>query len=265
MPPKCNSLDGKRWLQNSISVWSDLRKSAEETRLKHPAQFPVTLAARVIESFLPHGQGTVLDPFCGSGSTMMAAVASGHRGIGIELSADYVALANSRLPASETPAAVTIHHGSATQISQFVAANSIDLCVTSPPYWDILGQRRTADSKSIRHYGNLPGDLSLADTYDEYLTGMTHVFAGVYDVLKPGAHCAIVVMDLRKRDQFYPLHSDLAARLTTVGYKFDDLIIWNRQAEYNNLRPLGYPAVFRVNKVHEYIVLMQKPGRMGMS
>jgi hypothetical protein len=55
------------------------------------------------------------------------------------------------------------------------------------------------------------------------------------------------------------LHSDLATRATKLGYIFDDLIIWNRQSEYNNLRPLGYPAVFRVNKVHEFIVVLQKP------
>jgi len=46
---RANSLDGKRWLQNSISVWSDIRKSPEELKLKHPAMFPAALAARLIE------------------------------------------------------------------------------------------------------------------------------------------------------------------------------------------------------------------------
>ncbi len=144
----------------------------------------------------------------------------------------------------------------------WVADDSVDLCVTSPPYCDILGQRRTADHKLIRNYGDLPGDVSLRGTYEEYLQALSEIFAAVFQTLKPGAHCAIVVMDLRKKDKFYSLHSDLAAKLETVGYKFDDLIIWNRQTEYNRLRPLGYPSVFRVNKVHEYIVLMQKPGRL---
>jgi hypothetical protein len=66
-------------------------------------------------------------------------------------------------------------------------------------------------------------------------------------------------MDLRKKNRFYPLHSDLAARLAAAGYIYDDLVIWNRQSEYNNLRPLGYPSVFRVNKVHEFVLLMRKP------
>jgi DNA modification methylase len=261
-PRRCNALDGKRWLQNSISVWSDLRKSTEEQRLRHPAQYPVALVRRLMESFLPATPHTVLDPFCGSGSSLVAAHEAGHRGIGLELSADYVALAKSRLPEPVwTEGTIVLHNAPASRLPELVPAESVDLCITSPPYWNILGQKRTADAKSIRHYGNLPGDLSLITDYEAYLDAMTQVFADVHRTLKPGAHCCIVVMDLRKQDRFYPLHSDLARRLETAGYRLDDLVIWNRQTEYNNLRPLGFPAVFRINKVHEFIVLMQKPAR----
>jgi hypothetical protein len=38
-----------------------------------------------------------------------------------------------------------------------------------------------------------------------------------------------------------------------------DIIIWDRRQDYNNFRPLGYPAVFRVNKAHEFILIFQKP------
>lgn len=78
-------------------------------------------------------------------------------------------------------------------------------------------------------------------------------------VLKPGAYCCVVVMDLRKKDQFYPFHSDLASHMRAAGFKYDDLIIWNRGSENNHLRPLGFPSVFRVNNVHEFVLIMQKP------
>ncbi len=266
-PPACNSLDGKRWLQNSLSVWGDLRKSAVEQRLKHPAQYPVSLVERLIESFLQaEHPATILDPFCGSGTTLIAAQRRGMQGIGLELSPEYVALAEQRFAAEaiEFPAspAPRLHQGTALELARFVPAGTVDLCVTSPPYWNILGQKRTADAKTIRHYGNLPGDLGTIARYEDYLAALGEVFTHVFTALKPGAHCCFVVMDLRKKDQFYPLHSDLARTLEGVGYRLDDLIVWNRQAEYNNLRPLGYPAVFRINKVHEFIVLMQKPGRL---
>jgi DNA modification methylase len=143
-------------------------------------------------------------------------------------------------------------------VKRHLAEQSVDFCLTSPPYWNILTRRRTADSKATRHYGNHDGDLGTIDSYDAYLDALVEVFRGVYDVLKPGAYCVVVVMDLRKKNRFYPLHSDLAGRLQTIGFEWDDLIVWNRQSEYNNLRPLGYPSVFRVNKVHEYLLILQK-------
>lgn len=259
-PPKCNSLGGKQWLKNSISVWSDLRKTPDEQKLKHPAQFPTQLVERLIESFLPEGPLRVLDPFCGSGSTLVAAQRMGKHGIGFELSAEYVALTNQRLNDTDCPGLrAHVHELSAAEVPNVVPANSVDLCVTSPPYWNILNRKRTADYKSIRHYGNQTGDLGTIAAYEDYLAALTTIFTGVFQVLKPGAHACIVVMDLRVKSRFYPLHSDLASCLLPIGYDYDDLVIWNRQAEYNFLRPLGYPSVFRINKVHEFIVLMQKP------
>lgn len=266
----CNELDGKQWLRNSISVWSDLRKTKEESRLGHPALFPGELVQRLIETFLPLEGNTVLDPFAGSGSTVVTAHAMGKTGIGLELSPEYAELANRRLEEITDEAdnphgtdvfseSSIVHTASSHQLADFVAPLSVDLCITSPPYWDILNQRRTADHKSVRHYGNLEGDLGTIKDYEEFLDATTDVLRAVFETLKPGSFCCVIVMDLRKKNQFFPLHSDLATKLTEVGYLYDDLIIWNRQSEYNNLRPLGYPSVFRVNKVHEYILLMQKP------
>jgi len=277
----CNALDGRQWIKNSISVWSDVRKQPEETKPGHPALFPEMLVERLIETFLSPEGRLVLDPFSGSGSTLIAAERAGKQGIGLEISPEYVATANARLQTlreasgdssrietdqqpecSEQPVCSSgsiVYCDSAANLLTYVTPGTIDLCITSPPYWNILNQRRTADLKAVRHYGNRSDDLGIIEDYEEFLTATTNVLADVFTALKPGAYCCVVVMDLRKKNRFFPLHSDLATRLVEVGYLLDDLIIWNRQAEYNNLRPLGYPSVFRVNKVHEYIVLMQKP------
>jgi DNA modification methylase len=122
-----------------------------------------------------------------------------------------------------------------------------------------LTARRTADYKEIRNYGDGDGDLGLVKDYQAFLGQLQQVFARVYQVLKPGAYCCVVVMDIRKKNRFYPFHSDLAGRLQDLGFVYDDLLIWDRRQEYNNMRPLGYPAVFRVNKVHEFILIFQKP------
>lgn len=275
MPKPYNALGGKKWIQNSISVWSDIRKSTEEARLKHPAIFPEMLVERLIETFLPLQGDVILDPFAGSGSTIVTAEKMGKTGLGIELSEEYATLANQRIQevahssteqAEHSAVELTDHksrvcHGSALKLSEFVTAESVDLCITSPPYWNVLNQRRSADHKTVRHYGNHEQDLGIVEDYEEFLTELTEVFKQVLVALRPGGYCCVVVMDLRKKSQFFPFHSDLATSLQQIGFIYDDLIIWNRQSEYNNLRPLGFPSVFRVNKVHEFILLMQKRKR----
>jgi len=142
---------------------------------------------------------------------------------------------------------------------KYVKEGSVDLVVTSPPYWDILLQRRTADYKAVRHYGEEVADLGKIADYEEFIEALGQIFDVVLRAMRPGAYCCVVVMDIRKQDRFYPFHSDLAARLVRSGFIYDDLIIWDRRHEYNNLRPLGYPHVFRVNKAHEFIVIFRKP------
>jgi DNA modification methylase len=265
-PPskRANDLDGKEWTRASISVWNDIRRTPEEIALKHPAMFPTELVRRVISCLTRHDQKLILDPFCGSGSTLVAAHQAGRHGVGFEVAADYVELAHARMcAAGAAPEDYTLHSTDARRIPELLPPDSVDLCVTSPPYWDILSRRRTADYKAIRDYAGPDGDLSRISDYDEFIGKLAEVFDGVFTVLKPGGYCVINVMDLRKKSRFYPLHSDLAARLSDPNrggrFIFDDLIIWDRRADYNNLRPLGYPAVFRINKVHEFLLIMQKP------
>ena len=261
MPTRCNDLDGATWARNSISIWSDLRKSPEESALHHPALFPLALASRLIECFTTPAERVVLDPFAGVGTTPLAALQLGGTGIGLELSGEFIKLARKRLTQLKEGCAgqATFHCADARRLAKFVAPESVDLVVTSPPYWDILLRRRTADRKATRDYGKAGRDLGKIADYAEFLTALEAVFGQVYTALKPGKYCCVVVMDLRKKDRFFPLHADLASRMEGLGFIFDDLIIWDRRQEYNNLRPLGYPSVFRINKTHEFILIFRKP------
>ena len=268
---RANDLDGAQWLRNSISVWDDIRKTPEEHSLKHPAMFPVQLVTRLIESFTRSDQTQILDPFVGVGSTALAAEALGKTGIGFDISEKYLAkaMARPRLSPSllgyakngegNVAGRRVFHHDDAKNLLNHVAPNSIDFVATSPPYWDILLQRRSADYKEIRNYGDSDADLGRIPEYEAFLGVLTEVFELVLLALKPGSYCCVVVMDLRKGSRFYPFHSDLAVKMEEIGYIYDDLIIWDRSHEYNNLRPLGHPSVFRINKVHEYILIFKKP------
>ena len=265
---RANDLDGSQWLRNSISIWSDINKTPDEIALKHPAMFPVQLVTRLIQSFTNSEQRVVFDPFSGIGSTAVAAEMLGKQGIGLDISPEYVAKAKQRPMLSPDLFAANgvegsgerlLYQADANDLLEYVGPASVDFVVTSPPYWDILLQRRTADYKEVRNYGDSDSDLGRITDYHQFIDALGRVFDKVLVALKPGCYCCVVVMDLRKGSKFFPFHSDLAIKMQEVGFFYDDLIIWDRKHEYNNLRPLGHPSVFRINKVHEYILIFQKP------
>ena len=271
---RANSLNGRDWLRYSISLWDNVRKTAAEGALGHPALFPSMLVDRLLQCFIQESDRTVLDPFAGSGSSLLAACGRGLEAIGVDLSPEYITLTRRRLveagyreagqASSPLGGAFTLLQADACQLGDLLAAESVDFCVTSPPYWNILRRRRTADGKERRHYGDREANLGDIDEYDNFLAALRRVFAGVWSVLRPGAYCCIVVMDLRKKARFYPLHQDVANFMQELNFIYDDLIIWDRRTEYNNLRPLGYPYKFRINKVHEFILIFEKPAAAGL-
>jgi site-specific DNA-methyltransferase (adenine-specific) len=86
-----NREEMQRWLRSS---WADVK--GESTRKGHPAPFPVPLAERLIRLFSFAGD-TVLDPFAGTGTTALAAMACGRNSVNVNIEPKYVALAQQRL------------------------------------------------------------------------------------------------------------------------------------------------------------------------
>jgi site-specific DNA-methyltransferase (adenine-specific) len=84
--------------------FSDVIRSApsraeERAIAPHPSLKPQGFMRRVVRAALPLGEGVVLDPFMGAGSTIAACAALGYRGIGIELDPAYFDMARSAIPA----------------------------------------------------------------------------------------------------------------------------------------------------------------------
>jgi DNA modification methylase len=265
---RANDLSGSDWTRFSISIWSDIRWTSEEQRLSHPAMFPTLLIERLMRTLMRPSDTTVLDPFMGSGSTLVTAKRLSKSATGFEVYRPFIDLANERLGQDNLFATgeneIRIVNADARHLDEHVEPGSFDFCVTSPPYWNILTQKRSADQKEIRNYGDDKDcDLGLVDDYDQFLDELARVFRGVFQVLKAGKYCVVNVMDLRKGPQFYPFHSDLTRKMTALGFILDDIIIWDRRQEYNNLRALGYPTTFRVNKVHEFLLIFLKPKESG--
>lgn len=251
---KCNNLTGKEWLQNSFSIWRDLTKTKEEKDLNHPASYPVSLCEKLIRTFSKNNSH-ILDPFNGIGSSMVAAHNLGCSGVGIDLSENFCNIAVSRIEKDKN---ISIIHGDSFKELDKLSKDSFDLCLTSPPYWDILNMKRSADKKESENYSDKDEDIGNISDYSLFLDKLELLFSKVKKVLKPRGYCLVNVMDIRKKSNFFPLHNDLAQRMQKIGFVFDDIIIWDRQSDYNNMKPLGYPYRFRINKVHEYILIFVK-------
>lgn len=73
-------------------------RSTERKLANHPSLKPQAFLRRVVRGVLPLGEGLVLDPFAGSGSTLAAAHAVGYASTGVERDADYFGLARSAIP-----------------------------------------------------------------------------------------------------------------------------------------------------------------------
>ena len=104
--PEQRKADGLPWkstvgadefLSATLDVWQIDPESAR--RVQHPAPFPVELPERLIQLYTFAGD-VVLDPFLGSGSTLVAAARQERRGVGYDLDPAYVELARARVAAA---------------------------------------------------------------------------------------------------------------------------------------------------------------------
>jgi len=91
---KIDTITKEQFLEWTKSVWTINAESAK--RIGHPAPFPEELPYRLIQLY-SFKEDIVLDPFMGSGTTAIAAIKSGRKFVGYEISKEYVELAEKRL------------------------------------------------------------------------------------------------------------------------------------------------------------------------
>ena len=92
-----NCLTAKEWILSQIGVWKFSYESRDiRDKNIHPATFPISLPKKCIELFTHEGE-LVLDPFAGSGSTLIAAQDSNRNCIGLDLKAEYISVCQNHL------------------------------------------------------------------------------------------------------------------------------------------------------------------------
>ncbi len=95
VPATSNRMKGQLKKATDVIDIPAINNMATE-RVGYPTQKPLALLDLLIGACCPPG-GTVLDPCCGSGTTLVAAKASGRHGVGCDLNPDAIAITRSRL------------------------------------------------------------------------------------------------------------------------------------------------------------------------
>lgn len=95
--PNVATVPNDEFVEATLDVWEIPAESAR--RVSHPAPFPVELPLRLIDLYT-YEDDLVLDPFMGSGTTLVAAYKAWRRGVGYDIKPEYVEIARGRLERS---------------------------------------------------------------------------------------------------------------------------------------------------------------------
>lgn len=270
-PNHLNCMTPKEWLKSQLGVWQFSYEGRDIRDKKvHPATFPIALARKVIELFTHEGD-LVLDPFVGSGTTLLAAKDLNRNAVGFDLRKHYIELSASRLALDTNLFATTQQiaiQDDARNIPIYFEKNSLSLIWTSPPYANLLNRERKNKSRRTRNndqlgkveqYSQDPNDLGILDL-DSYTKAMGDIFDGLLPLLRPKAHCVINVPDMWWENRRITIHVSLIEELRKRGYELRNIIIWDRTNVVNQIGIFGWPSNYiTMGVTFEYLLDFWRP------
>lgn len=140
-----------------------------------------------------------------------------------------------------------------------VEDGSIDLVVTSPPYWQ------------IKDYG-ISGQIGFGQSLHQYLTDLYHTWRECFRLLRPGSRLCLNIGDQFARSAIYgrykviPLHAELLGQCEEIGFDFMGAIIWRKKTTMNTtggatiMGSYPYPPNGLIEIDYEFIQIFKKPG-----
>ncbi|MHA1401340.1 MAG: DNA methyltransferase [Candidatus Heimdallarchaeaceae archaeon] len=274
---KLNDLSGKEWIKFTKSWFIHRPKSRGNKKILHPASFPESLVSEFILFFTKKGQW-VLDPFLGTGSTLVACRESRRNGVGIEINEKYANISKKRV--SENPELSEFIEGTERTKQIIIQGDSrnlidllkseglekIDFCITSPPYWNQL--KRNSIRQKKRKENNLDtvysidnkNDIGNIDDYRIFIQEQKLIFDQVYEVMKEGGYLVVITNNVFFNGRLYPLAFETAISLSNskLGGQWilKDEKIWCQDDKA--LLPLGIYNAWVGNRHHQYCLIFRK-------
>mgnify|MGYP002534769671 FL=1 len=232
-------------LENT-SVWSFKERGKWAThkgdyRGNCPPQVPRNLILKYTKE-----NDIVLDPFCGSGTSLIECKLLNRKGIGIDVNVEALKLAKSRLNFEyNNTYEPKLIKADSTNLQRIIANEKIDFLFAHPPYANIIKY-----SKDIKE------DISRLNL-QKFLNQMNLFSKECFRVLKKGKVCSILIGDIRKNKNVIPLGFYIMNIFIQAGFTLKEIII----KEQHNCKMTDYWKNKNMNfylLAHEYIFVLKK-------
>ncbi len=271
-PNHLNCLTGKEWLKSQFGVWQFFYEGRDiKDKNIHPATFPISLAKKIIELFSHEGE-LVIDPFVGSGTTLLAAQDLNRNAIGFDLQNSYIETCKERLLNNNlfNEAQQIGVQDDAHNINQYLRPESVKLIWTSPPYSNLLNRKRKNKSRrgdernndqfgKVEQYSQDPRDLGTMPI-EKYTKTMGDIFEKLLPLIVPKGHCVINVPDMWWENKRITIHIALVEELRNRGFELRNTIIWDRTNIVNRVGIFGWPSNYiTMGTTFEYLLDFWKP------
>lgn len=260
-----NDLTGKEWLLLTRSFWMSEKCAEDKISYRHPAPFLVKDIVKLVGMFTKKGM-RVLDPFCGTGTTLVACERTGRIGVGIELNPLYFKLMRERMRGKGGRHKMIL--GDAVEKTARMRTR-VDYCVTSPPYHNILrnnggGLRakkanenfRSGARLGVNYYSDDPRDLGNQQSFEDFLALFAEAMRNVRKRLKYGGYASVIISDFTVDKRERNVSGEIISAMEEIDFQFcgTTVLLQNNKPLY----PFGYPYAYKINHHHQNIITFRK-------
>ncbi len=276
---KLNDLSGREWIKFTKSWFVHRPEPRGDRKIRHPASFPESLVKDFVSFFTRKGE-LVVDPFVGTGSTLLAALETGRSAIGFDIVKKYSDISKERVKdALARNGTLEKARKSGSSWAKIIKADSAklskvwkrkgfppaDYCITSPPYWNQLRkshmrQKSRAELGLDTTYSDDPDEIGNIEDYHDFLRALKRAFDEVYMVMKPKGYLTIITNNVFSDGRMYPLAFDTVSTLSQepFGWTPKDEKVWCQDDK--TLLPLGVFNAWVGNRHHQYCLIFRKEG-----
>jgi len=274
---KLNDLNGTEWIKFTKSWFVHRPVPRGDQKILHPASFPESLVKEFVQ-FFTKKSGIVVDPFLGTGSTLVASLEVDRSGVGFEIVEKYANIAEKRvenvleqkrgsrfLTGDKVPFG-KVERADSRKLSEIWKQHGYpeaDYCITSPPYWNQLKRNHIRQKGRTEQgldtvYSSDPDDIGNIDDYQSFLNEMKVIFDEVYKVTKPNGYLTVITNNVFFEGRMYPLAFDTVSTLSKppFGWVPKDEKIWCQDDKA--LLPLGVFNAWVGNRHHQYCLIFRK-------